>query len=789
MNSIIRLDSEHAKTKNMSIGGKAINLIKVNHFPNIQVPVGFVIPVEVFEKNFDGGSLSEKLTSEILNNYDELFGKSKVAVRSSAILEDSTDKSFAGQYESILNVSKKNVIDSIVAVHFSKPKMKEYSVSDEDSKKTAVIVQKMIQADFSGILFTKNPMNDLEAIIEYDTSYADKLASGTSSGKEKIIINREQFISHDKMEINSINYALFNELFSIGFKLEKELNHYCDIEWAVKNSNIYILQVRPITTLGVLETFYGEEKEFDAWTKGNVREVLPEKMTPLSWSIFGETINQLLRDSFKFLPSRYEADSTCFIQLQGNRLLYNIGAVNHFTNDILGFPTMNSVIGGNHIGNSDKIDNLRINWKKVFLNLSTVFKNNNMYTKLSKISKEKCHYIEEVAREYEEKNYTALSIRELIDEYNSLISIIKELMFLHTFATSASFSYVNLLNLLLDNCNIEKEVGIDLLSNIDGIKIFELNKRIVELTNNIKRKKLQEYVLNFLQKDNWKEELANHNMNEISEEISSILDEFGHRGSSELELSIPTWKEKPDLILSSIANYLINDNEVVDKRNDSYTKASNIFGKNMRKKKLLYPIAKNMLGKAREYTRLRENNKHYLYLLIAQLRRIVNELKNRIPIEYEKYFYMLTFEELKEFLLKKVDIDLQQLRIRKKILQANYSQINKIGNFQINSLKGIVASAGYVKGRVRILESINEIDLLEENDILVTKTIDIGWLPTFQKIGGLITEIGGVLSHGSIIAREFGLPTIVNVENVSSILQDGEEVIVDANKGIVYRTT
>ena len=129
---------------------------------------------------------------------------------------------------------------------------------------------------------------------------------------------------------------------------------------------------------------------------------------------------------------------------------------------------------------------------------------------------------------------------------------------------------------------------------------------------------------------------------------------------------------------------------------------------------------------------------------------------------------------------------------QKKILQryAEYQEYrfgNQMwkGKWKSQKLKGFPASFGIVKGRVKILNHPNEIKNIEQGNILVVKTMDIGWTPAFGKIGGLITEIGGTLSHAAIVAREYGVPAIVNVPFATQMLKNNSEIILNADTGVI----
>lgn len=132
-------------------------------------------------------------------------------------------------------------------------------------------------------------------------------------------------------------------------------------------------------------------------------------------------------------------------------------------------------------------------------------------------------------------------------------------------------------------------------------------------------------------------------------------------------------------------------------------------------------------------------------------------------------------------------VDIESIERRSNLMKANKQPYLK-KDLQFHSdIKGLSASVGIVEGKVRVIDSIKDINDIKENEILVTKSIDIGWTPVFPIVKGIITEIGGVLSHASIIARELSVPAVVNVENATKILATGEKVLLDANSGIIIR--
>jgi len=254
------------------------------------VPEGFV----VLPSSFQGEKLNSQAWNEILtllsairkNNQGALF-----AVRSSALSEDSTQASYAGEFETVLNVgSDKEIEEAIYTVFRSRhsERVKVYSsVQGMDlSHQIAVVVQLMVPSEISGVLFTADPISGSfsNMVGNYVYGLGEQLVSGE--------VNAHDFrISRPKGKYDGpkelMKYA--KKLYRYAAKLEKEQGSAQDIEWAVANGKLYILQARPITTLssGDLDTYeINESLTGDAlWVNTNVGEAIPDVITPLTWSI------------------------------------------------------------------------------------------------------------------------------------------------------------------------------------------------------------------------------------------------------------------------------------------------------------------------------------------------------------------------------------------------------------------------------------------------------------------------------------------------------------------------
>ncbi|MDO8443672.1 MAG: PEP/pyruvate-binding domain-containing protein [Candidatus Azambacteria bacterium] len=213
-----------------TLGGKGASLVKMTR-AGIPVPPFFIIPAGAFDKK------------EILAEFKKLKTK-YVAVRSSATAEDSLSASWAGQLESYLNVTEKNLLESIEKCRASidSPRAKAYRTQKKLNKKkisVAVIIQKMVQSETSGICFTANPVTGdrNEMVIEAGQGLGEAIVGGKITPKT-YIINKK-----------SIGFGNLSGLAKLCLEIEKLFKYPQDIEWAIAKGKIYILQSRPITTL------------------------------------------------------------------------------------------------------------------------------------------------------------------------------------------------------------------------------------------------------------------------------------------------------------------------------------------------------------------------------------------------------------------------------------------------------------------------------------------------------------------------------------------------------------
>ncbi len=434
----------------------------------------------------------------------------------------------------------------------------------------------------------------------------------------------------------------------------------------------------------------GKKSEYDDWTRGNVAEAFPDIMTPLSWSLWSDIMNELLRNAFRYYFFSSQIKEKCFIMLREGKLYYNIGLVNHYMKKT-GLFSRDTMAGGESADITEH-SNYGINRFKFMLHVlgNIRFEKNNK--QLEKKSNSKWKEINRFYKRWQKINYNSYDLEKLSRILNSRIKYGKENMNLYTDALTASLSKMAILQWKLNKCGYDDSILLSLVTDIDGIEMAKLNDYIDELKKMVKSTKEKREVIECLKKDNWEHSLIHAGYTTIFEFLyNKILTNYGHRGKNELEIREPCWSENPRMLL----NIIIDRWEI-----------TNISRKNQYINKILNDKRLNgIIEQARIFTKLRENNKHYLYLIIADIKRIVrvlnHKLYNIVPEMNREDIYFMEYREIVSIIedVKNFDKIKSKIREREEIYM-DFTRSNKnmpIKPESSNGLSGIPAcNAAYL---------------------------------------------------------------------------------------------
>jgi len=295
---------------------------------------------------------------------------------------------------------------------------------------------------------------------------------------------------------------------------------------------------------------------------------------------------------------------------------------------------------------------------------------------------------------------------------------------------------------------------------------------------------------------------------------SDFMLKHGHHAIGEVDVSCQRWHENPDFVFSTIKSYLKsnNINLIIERYNITKSRSLDQEKKVLSKSGIFRYMLKSIINTAKNGLNYRENYKSKLVKIIDIVRKTILELgrrlKDRNKLASVNDIFFIYLEEAKAAM-----DDLNEMTIKElvKKRQNEYEQYQKlvlpsyvIGEFDIKSalmkkdetsneklpprgsnFKGVPVSSGVVKGIARVIRTAESAEILLNGEILVAPFTDPGWTPFFVNAKGLVTELGGPLSHGSIIAREYGIPAVVNVKDITKIIKTGQSIQVDGGNGIV----
>lgn len=781
-----------------------------------------------------GIAIPQDIHEEIVGFFTRLGETNAYAVRSSATAEDLPTASFAGQQDTYLNIIGKEAI----LTHISKcwaslftDRAVIYRIQngfDHLNIHLAVVVQKMVFPQVAGILFTADPVTSNRKVLSIDASFGlgEALVSGlvnadiykvcngniidkkTSSKKLAIYALKEGGTKEQEIEPKlQTRQALTDEqilqLERIGRKIEGHFGQPQDIEWCLVDDTFYIVQSRPITTIfPVPQT---NDQENHVYVSVGHQQMMTDAMKPLGLSFWLLTTRAPMHDA----GGRLFIDITSMLATPvGRETLLNVtlGKSDPLIKDAL--TTI--------IGRDDFIKSLPDDTKESGSVKSDKDVSHANYQTLNEYDPTIVFdliRINQTSTEAVKQKIQTKSGSDLFDFILEDIEQLKKIAFdpqsfgvLMT-GINASFwinekmnewlgekNAADILSQSVPN-NITSEMGLALLDISDVIRPYP---EVIEYLQHTKA-------------DNFLNELVNlTGGKETLEAIDNYLDKYGMRCVGEIDITKSRWSEKPitlvPLILSNIKNFepgagsrkfeqgrweaLKKEHELLDRVKqlpDGEQKA--------KQTKRMIDLVRSLSG-YREYPKYAFIRRYFVYKQ-ALMKEAEQLVQARVIPEKEDIFY-LSFEELRE-VVRTHRLDYQVINKRKdeyksykkltpprvitsdgEIITGKYNR----ENLPVDAIVGLAVSSGVIEGRARVILKMEDADL-EGGDILVTSFTDPSWTPLFVSIKGLVTEVGGLMTHGAVIAREYGLPAVVGVENATKLIKDGQRIRVNGTDGFI----
>lgn len=743
-----------------------------------------------------------------------------VAVRSSATAEDLPQASFAGQYDSFLLVRGENaVLESVrrcwVSLWSTRAVMYRLRLGLEHERVfMAVVVQKMVNANTSGVVFTVNPQNNASQIvinairglgeplvsgdITPDTWVIDKMDGSileaklaqkrlTRISKEEgaVVVNTPQ----DKWSQPSLTSKQLMEVRDVALRLEEYFRHPQDIEWSYDREELYVLQSRPITTVKPSDELQPENRFHMSkgyWTRLGIGEWLQRPLSPLFSSFIvprlESSIDVLLKErlgiqraypGWKTVNGYYYihgaiAPSLSWISAPVQFLRHLRPCLNEWHQNIVPYHLQ-------QIERIHQFDPAKANANKILDHFDQV-----------------C----EISRTF----YAWLILTGAYARFTETIFRCLHRLFLK----DAQWDYTALLG-GYPNKSVEADQA-----------LWEL----AEIGRN------QQAVKAILCQDNLRQCLQSLASDSCARDWFALfrawLDNYGS-SVFDLDIMYATVQDNPAIALALVRSFVKHERESPEarqrKQKEIRGRATDDFERVLRRRPLLNKLLRRSLAVAQGYAAIRESRPFYLHLGWPLMRRDALELGRRLAERHvlvnTNDIFFLTSDELRTLVIKldtNKGTDLTEeikssvrhrkglMETRKALKPPEHINPNIIIRLLLrclrpritqesdasNILTGAPGSPGKTRGRTCVVRSEEELTKFEEGQILVAPYTTPAWTSILVLASGVITETGGALAHAAIIAREYGIPAVVGVSNALERISDDQYIALDGTAGKVY---
>ena len=802
-------------------GGKGVSLAELTRagFP---VPPGFVILTGAFEFFLEKSGLkgeigqTEEIYGKILEapmppeieekarEYFHELGSERVAVRSSATAEDTAEAAWAGQLESYLDIDEAHVIESIkkcwASLYAEKAvRYREQKGINPENISIAVVIQQMVHASFSGVAFSVNPVNPNAGtiIIEAGQGLGISVVSGEISPARYTvtrtplkIMNKTSGTCSETLPDNSIL-----DLAQTILDIERHFGYPVDVEWVWCEDRFGIVQSRPITSLK-----NDPDIPKGIWSNVNLAEVIPGLIPPLVSGF----VTEILRPCFCKLLG-ISPESEIIRDIKG-RLYWNVSILQKWFTDAVGdYFIMTDLFGGTTGAEKPKMRlSARVKLRLSNFMLKAYIKS---YTD-DKRFKRMVGSARSVSESYIKRVSTVENPGELLKITDEISSSLGIFMFAALsgilYQTSFYFLFLALCRKWLkgDGNRTAHELVASGGSQLQMVQVFVALWKIGRIFS--ANSALKERI--FKAEDTAEMIRIIQSDDEAYRAWREFSDEYGYRTINEINFSLPRWNEDPSFIFSILKNYSEAPEEMDPARKFARLGETQALKLREMTKALPFPksyILNNFLRRGRKGLDDRENAKAEFMRILVPLRmaylKIGTNLVSRNLVNKREDIFMLSPSELKDVVSSGKDI--RSLIEERNEIYGKYSRLDmpeffadvdlKLPVTPLDStetqsvLKGLAVSHGKIRGTARVINDMTEISRLRPGDILVTDHTDPGWTPVFVTIGGVITNIGGLLSHAAIVAREYGLPAVANVKDATRLIQDGRTIFLDGDTGTI----
>ncbi len=802
-----------------------LSLLRADERPKIGALSGKI------RSTIEGIAIPPDMQSAIARWLTRFDAQAAFAVRSSATAEDLPTASFAGQQDTYLNVIGMDAILQHISRCWASlftDRAVVYRIQNGfDHRKVylSVVVQQMVFPQVAGILFTADPLTGNRKIVSIDASFGlgEALVAGivnadnykVRNGKlidKKISTKKlaiyaskeggtiEQELEPEQQASQALTDEQVVELERIGRKIEDHFGSPQDIEWCLADDVFYIVQSRPITTLFPIPQ--ANDQENHVYVSVGHQQMMTDPLKPLGLSFW--------------LPS-----ARAHMYTAAGRLFVDVAP-------LLASPASRKTVIDITLGKSDPLIKdalLTILEREDFIPLqpddkeaSGPGKTNPAMPYNTPIENDPAIAVDLIQRreasiEALKQSLQSKSGPEVFDCILEDIQESKKQVFdpRSMGAIMASINASSWINEKMNEWLGEKNAADILAQSAPNNITSEMGLALLDVADVIRP---YPAVINYLQQvkeEDFLEELLRFDGGKESRDaINAFLNKYGMRCAGEIDITKTRWSEKPTILIPLILTNIKNFGPGASKQKfeqglqEAMKKEQELLERlkqlpdgeqKARETKEQIDLIRNFAG-YREYPKYGMIKRYFVYK--QAIMKEAEQLVKYHIIHAKEDVYYLTLEELRE-VVRNRELDQELITQRKRayklfekltpprvmtsegeIIAGKY----KREDLPAGAIAGLAVSSGMVEGRARVILNMEAADL-DAGDILVTPFTDPSWTPLFVSIKGLVTEVGGLMTHGAVIAREYGLPAVVGVENATRLIKDGQRIRVNGTDGYI----
>jgi pyruvate,water dikinase len=751
----------------------------------LPVPDGFVI-VDATPKS---------LPDDLENAYKNIGG-GRVSVRSSASDEDGTDVSFAGQHSTVLDVEgvpalRDAVVHCLRSLESERAQAYRKMHNSHSNGAMNVVVQRMVDARCAGVIFTADPTTARRdrMVVDAIEGLGSALVGGSVTPDHFTLARDGSLV---KSELSGRDSSLQQDELSAlalaAVRVEQEFERPVDCEWAIdRNGSIAWLQARPITTLPADPRELDSEMSPDyVYARCNIGEIFPGVATPLTWSTSLHSMDQGMQRMYQSIATLEKPSDIpiIFVQSFGYPFM-NLSLIADISRSMAGGSETNTVealcgrpvseiVPGPRAPQSERLRNgLRYVSFMLFGRHSAKLK----------------------------RLIDSLDLTPGIDAHATYAIIDRELpklsegWYQHVSASLLPGTLVSaLLEILargrqpteLDNAQVagmfagaEEVESCDIAAGIDRIvgALIEHDESKLDCLLSLDVRRTQHF-------------LRHEASAQARHEYESYLERHGHRCMREIELREREWAEDPTPIVEAVLSGV------------RAARAGHVRPSRERHSPVP-PMFALLVKLGHSGIRTRELTKSQIVLVTVLFKRAYRTLARQMVDEgllpEEDLVFFLQHAELgallrnrdsklvEKALARRAVLPYQTKLVFKDIFRGKAEPIDPPHQSCDGVLRGKPASLGVARGRARVALTIGEASEVQPGEILIAPVVDVGWTPTFATIAGFASDVGSAISHGAVVAREYGLPAVVNLHNATTTFRTGDLVELDADHGVLQR--